>query len=154
MTKTVIQTSNAPEAVGPYSQATSANGLVFCSGQIPLDPASGELVVASAGHLPVLVLDGDGGRLVDAGRGPALGMVSGATYGEARLRLQGDDRLVVFSDGLVELRGEDLEHGLDAMARLAASGPRDADALLDRLLAGLAPDDTDDVTVLALGPAS
>ena len=38
MAKTVIQTSNAPEAVGPYSQATSANGLVFCSGQIALTP--------------------------------------------------------------------------------------------------------------------
>ena len=36
MTKTVIQTSNAPEAVGAYSQAVSANGLVFCSGQIAL----------------------------------------------------------------------------------------------------------------------
>ena len=34
--KTVIQTSNAPEAVGAYSQAVSANGLVFCSGQIAL----------------------------------------------------------------------------------------------------------------------
>ncbi len=36
MAKTVIQTSNAPEAVGAYSQAVSANGLVFCSGQIAL----------------------------------------------------------------------------------------------------------------------
>jgi 2-iminobutanoate/2-iminopropanoate deaminase len=36
MGKTVIQTSNAPEAVGAYSQAIAANGLVFCSGQIAL----------------------------------------------------------------------------------------------------------------------
>ena len=36
MAKTVIQTSDAPEAVGAYSQAISANGLVFCSGQIAL----------------------------------------------------------------------------------------------------------------------
>ncbi|MGH2698668.1 MAG: RidA family protein [Actinomycetota bacterium] len=36
MAKTVIQTSNAPEAVGAYNQAISANGLVFCSGQIAL----------------------------------------------------------------------------------------------------------------------
>ena len=34
----------APEAVGPYSHAVRAGGLLFCSGQIPLDPASGELV--------------------------------------------------------------------------------------------------------------
>ena len=34
----------APAAVGPYSHAVRSNGLLFCSGQIPLDPASGELV--------------------------------------------------------------------------------------------------------------
>ena len=41
MSKLVVSTTNAPEAVGPYSQAISAHGLVFCSGQIPLDPANG-----------------------------------------------------------------------------------------------------------------
>ena len=47
MSKRVISTAEAPEAVGPYSQAIEANGLVFCSGQIPLDPASGELLSGS-----------------------------------------------------------------------------------------------------------
>lgn len=45
----VVQTSNAPEAVGAYSQAISADGLVFCSGQVALDPSSGELVAGSVG---------------------------------------------------------------------------------------------------------
>lgn len=44
MTKTCISTTSAPEAIGPYSQAISTGSLVFCSGQIPLDPSSGELV--------------------------------------------------------------------------------------------------------------
>lgn len=44
MAKTVVQTGNAPEAVGAYSQAISANGLVFCSGQVALPPEGGELV--------------------------------------------------------------------------------------------------------------
>lgn len=44
MSKQVVATSSAPAAVGPYSQAIVSNGLVFCSGQIPLDPATGELV--------------------------------------------------------------------------------------------------------------
>ena len=39
----VIHTERAPQAIGPYSQAIAVNGLVFVSGQIPLDPASGEL---------------------------------------------------------------------------------------------------------------
>lgn len=47
MAKSVIQTSNAPEAIGPYSQAVSSNGFVFCSGQVALDPRSGELVEGS-----------------------------------------------------------------------------------------------------------
>lgn len=39
-----IHTESAPAAIGPYSQAIAANGMVFCSGQVALDPASGELV--------------------------------------------------------------------------------------------------------------
>ena len=39
----VIHTELAPQAIGPYSQAIAVNGLVFVSGQIPLDPVSGEL---------------------------------------------------------------------------------------------------------------
>jgi 2-iminobutanoate/2-iminopropanoate deaminase len=42
--KNVIQTDAAPKALGPYSQAIVANGMVFCAGQIPLDPATGDLV--------------------------------------------------------------------------------------------------------------
>lgn len=38
------QTENAPAAIGPYSQAVVVDGFVFCSGQIPLDPATGELL--------------------------------------------------------------------------------------------------------------
>jgi 2-iminobutanoate/2-iminopropanoate deaminase len=40
----IVQASGAPAAIGPYSHAVAAAGLLFCSGQIPLDPASGELV--------------------------------------------------------------------------------------------------------------
>jgi 2-iminobutanoate/2-iminopropanoate deaminase len=39
-----ISTSGAPKAIGPYSQAISANGFVFTAGQVALDPATGELV--------------------------------------------------------------------------------------------------------------
>ena len=44
MGKRVIQTEKAPKAMGPYSQAIQAGNLIFISGQIPLDPATGELV--------------------------------------------------------------------------------------------------------------
>ncbi len=44
MSKTAISTPSAPAAIGPYSQAIQVDGLLFVSGQIPLDPKSGELV--------------------------------------------------------------------------------------------------------------
>ena len=40
--KTQIATTKAPAAIGPYSQAIEANGIVFVSGQLPIDPATGE----------------------------------------------------------------------------------------------------------------
>lgn len=45
--KTIIQTDKAPAAIGPYSQAVKAGNTVYCSGQIPLDPATMELVMDS-----------------------------------------------------------------------------------------------------------
>jgi 2-iminobutanoate/2-iminopropanoate deaminase len=40
----VVSTADAPGAIGPYSQAIKAGGMVFCSGQIPIDPATGQFV--------------------------------------------------------------------------------------------------------------
>ena len=42
--KEIISTDKAPGAIGPYSQAIKAGGMLFCSGQIPIDPATGEFV--------------------------------------------------------------------------------------------------------------
>jgi 2-iminobutanoate/2-iminopropanoate deaminase len=42
--KEIIQTEHAPQAIGPYSQAVRANGLIFASGQIPIDPQTGQFV--------------------------------------------------------------------------------------------------------------
>ncbi len=47
--KEIISTDNAPGAIGPYSQAIKAGNMVFVSGQIPIDPATGEFV---AGDIP------------------------------------------------------------------------------------------------------
>lgn len=42
--KKIVATENAPQAIGPYSQAVVSQGLAFLSGQIPLDPATGQLI--------------------------------------------------------------------------------------------------------------
>lgn len=60
MTRTAIRSSGAPAAVGPYSQAVRSGGLLFVSGQIPLDPATGRLVagdVAAQTHRVLQSLD-------------------------------------------------------------------------------------------------
>ncbi len=44
MTREAIKTGDAPAAIGPYSQAIASDGLLFCSGQLGLDPATGDLV--------------------------------------------------------------------------------------------------------------
>lgn len=50
MTRRIISTENAPRAIGPYSQAIRAGNTVYLSGQVPLDPATGELVTGDFEH--------------------------------------------------------------------------------------------------------
>ena len=52
----LIQTDQAPAAIGPYSQAVAVDGWVFCSGQIPIDPATGELNKGTVAEQSELVL--------------------------------------------------------------------------------------------------
>jgi 2-iminobutanoate/2-iminopropanoate deaminase len=51
-----VSTDKAPGAIGPYSQAVSVDGWVYCSGQIPLDPATGELIEGDIAAQTDLVL--------------------------------------------------------------------------------------------------
>ena len=55
--KEPISTTSAPAAIGPYSQAIRAGGFVFLSGQIPLDPATGQLIEGDVAAQTVRVLD-------------------------------------------------------------------------------------------------
>jgi len=52
----IVRSDNAPKAIGPYSQAVSAGGFLFCSGQIPLDASSGQIVGETAGEQTVKVM--------------------------------------------------------------------------------------------------
>ena len=55
--KEIIATGGAPAAIGPYSQAVAWNGLVFCSGQIPLDPGTGKMIEGGVAEQTARVLD-------------------------------------------------------------------------------------------------
>ncbi len=63
----VIVTDDAPAAIGPYSQAIQVGGWLFCSGQIPIDPATGKLVKGSIEAQTRRVLDNIGAVLRAAG---------------------------------------------------------------------------------------
>ena len=65
--KEIISTSNAPAAIGPYSQAVKAGNLLFISGQIPLDPATGEVVEGDITVQTRRVLDNVKAILTEAG---------------------------------------------------------------------------------------
>jgi 2-iminobutanoate/2-iminopropanoate deaminase len=55
--KKIVATIHAPQAIGPYSQAVVHNGLAFLSGQIPLDPATGQLVAGGIAEQTARVLE-------------------------------------------------------------------------------------------------
>jgi 2-iminobutanoate/2-iminopropanoate deaminase len=65
--KQEVKTEKAPQAIGPYSQAIIANGFVFASGQIAIDPASGELNTGAIEDQTRLVLKNLGAVLMAAG---------------------------------------------------------------------------------------
>jgi 2-iminobutanoate/2-iminopropanoate deaminase len=69
--KKEVKTDRAPKAIGPYSQGIIANGFVYCSGQIPIDPATGELVQGSIEDQTRQVLRNLGAVLEAAGSSPA-----------------------------------------------------------------------------------
>jgi 2-iminobutanoate/2-iminopropanoate deaminase len=65
----VISTSHAPVAIGPYSQAIQAGNFLFCSGQIPLDPVTGEIVTGDVGRQAEQVMENIAAVLSAAGAG-------------------------------------------------------------------------------------
>lgn len=67
MSKEIIATDKAPGAIGPYSQAVRAGGFLFCSGQIPLDPTSGELVGGTISEQTERVMENISAVLASAG---------------------------------------------------------------------------------------
>ncbi len=65
--KEIIATENAPGAIGPYSQAVKTGNLVFCSGQIPIDPKTGEFISDDVAEQTEQVLKNLGAVLAAAG---------------------------------------------------------------------------------------
>ena len=65
--KKIVYTDHAPKAVGPYSQAVEANGTLYISGQIPIDPATGKFVEGGIAEQTEQVMKNIGAILKEAG---------------------------------------------------------------------------------------
>jgi PAS domain S-box-containing protein len=111
------------------------------------DPHSRELQLASAGHLPPVVRTATGEvHRLELEVSPPLGL--GDTARQSRVLLAPGTVLALFTDGLVEVRGSDIDEGLDALCRVLARGPHDLEELADALLHRLTDDADDDVALL------
>ncbi|GAA2727856.1 SpoIIE family protein phosphatase [Cellulomonas aerilata] len=116
-----------------------------------LDPATGEVRLASAGHPRPLLVDAAGARLLPVEGTTLLGVRIGPTP-EWSGTVPPGATLLLYTDGLVEKRSESLSVGLDRLVRVAATGlAHDPDSLCDLLLTELVGQQrSDDVALLAL----
>ncbi|QOV47821.1 SpoIIE family protein phosphatase [Streptomyces chromofuscus] len=115
-----------------------------------VDPVRGQITLAGAGHLPPAVIDGRGDTsLLPLPVGPPLGTGLGG-YEPATYRVDTDQTLLLFTDGLVEHRGEDIDESLNRLARLRFNASESVESIIDTVLADLdARHAEDDVAVLA-----
>ncbi len=116
-----------------------------------LDAVSGALEWVNAGHPPPLIIDASGTpAFLEGARSVPLGVLAFPAYRVKRTTVAPGGAVVLYTDGLIERRGEHLETGMAALAAAAADGPTLADALCDRLLATAASAGatTDDVAIL------
>lgn len=117
-----------------------------------LDPLGHTLRWSSAGHPPPVLLREGKPMLLTGGEGVILGVTAGAGAVSTTTELCDDDVLVLYTDGLVERRGEALGDGLDRLLlTLSRLGTTDPDELADGLLAALRPNSDardDDVAIL------
>ena len=115
-----------------------------------LDPARGRCTYASAGHLPpALFTADDPAELVQLPVGPPLGTGFGGYESATRPFLPGQV-LLMYTDGLVERRGEDIDASLERLARIHLPVTGDLDRLLDTLMSDLVTEEPeDDIAVLA-----
>ncbi|GAA3393083.1 ATP-binding SpoIIE family protein phosphatase [Streptomyces roseoviridis] len=116
------------------------------------DPNEGKLVYASAGHLPILVRDEDGTvRRAEDPTGPPLG-TGGWLHTSGTIALPPGSTAVLYTDGLVERRREDIDEGVAALERALSGATGTPQVVCDRLLRslGVTAEHDDDVAVLVL----
>ena len=108
------------------------------------DPVDRSCTIAVAGHLPPLLSDPGGGtRLLDLPAGAPLG-VGGVPFESVEFTVPENSVLILYTDGLVERRGRDLDEGLDLLSRVVSENGRSLEESCDAVLGALSAGDSDD----------
>jgi serine phosphatase RsbU (regulator of sigma subunit)/integral membrane sensor domain MASE1/anti-sigma regulatory factor (Ser/Thr protein kinase) len=121
------------------------------------DPATRELRFTNAGHPPTLVIAHGEYTYLQDGLAPPVGVTADATYAEVCHELPEGATLLLYTDGLVERRGESIQEGLDRLGQEAVTNATsDLDELCDHLLSALVGQDqvADDIAVVGMRAVS
>ncbi len=120
---------------------------------LSLDPAEGKVRWVNAGHLPPLLLVGDGlAHFLEGRRSVPLGVLPFPSFEEVSVQLEPGGTVILYTDGLVERPGEHIDDGLARLAAVVRGAPAVPEELCDHLLRELVPEEgaPDDVAILAL----
>ena len=116
-----------------------------------IDIGGHTITLASAGHLPPLLVSGHESRFVEVEPGTPIGVGREPQYRETSLSVPANATLVAFTDGLVERRGEVLDTGLERLRTIASKGLSTLEELMDALERDLALEDHhDDTAIVAI----
>jgi len=131
------------QAMPDYAMATAAYAV--------LEPDTGDMQIASAGHLPPIVVGAGGGRVVEVTPSAPLGAFSYGRVQEQELTLRPGETLVFYTDGLVERPGVPLNESIDALLSVVADA-RSVDDLCRRAVERMVPIGglRDDVAIVAI----
>jgi serine/threonine-protein kinase RsbW len=129
------------ELLGFDRIATGLFGLLY--------PETGDLVVASAGHYPPLLVQRTSASYVPVPPGVPLGS-TGAGAANVHVRLEPGDLVVLYTDGVIDEREVGIEEGMQTLMKVCEREEMNPVAACDRIVAMLPPQRNDDVALLAL----
>jgi serine phosphatase RsbU (regulator of sigma subunit)/anti-sigma regulatory factor (Ser/Thr protein kinase) len=134
-----------------FAQTLPEDQMTTCV-YVAIDVDKGTIRFANAGHPPPLVLTPDGRvEYLEGARSMPLGVTADPEYEDSSAELEPGSTVLLYTDGLVERRGESIDVGLERLRAAVAEAPRDPEELCDRLLGMLVEADlADDVALLAV----
>jgi Stage II sporulation protein E (SpoIIE) len=116
-----------------------------------IDTSENAVTLASAGHLPPLLISSSSSQFVDLLPGPPLGIRRNHSFASKTFRFDVGDTIICFTDGLIEKRGENIDIGMERLATLASTPHENSEGITTAILAELpGPDQRDDVALLVL----